>query len=231
MNAIKFQLLVLVVLIGAVSCEKNNGDNNPEPSANYPVVLNDTIWYESPSYPTIYSLDLDQDGHIDGEIELLLHTSIGGNRCSIKLRIFDEKWSIASLDKLEYICQDTLNYMGGTWDYFERYDCDDPENAIRVDSIIIPELYQIAEIDNIVVEKSTRDELVLYSYYGVGSDGIFPGAVLNRIIQGVLKNGVSQGLLVFVKNDIEFYGLRIEIQTNDYFCNQLYIHQIEKSSR
>ena len=73
--------------------------------------------------------------------------------------------------------------------------------------------------------------MILYSYNGRGSDGIFPGAVLNSIVQGVLKNGVYQGLIVFVKDDTELYGLRIEIKTNDFFCNPLYVDQIEKSSR
>ncbi len=173
-------ILALILWVAMVSCEKEENEIPAETQHDFPFILDDTIVYEYPFTPTLYPIDLDGDGDIDANLEMVLHANQGGSSCWIFLKVVNDDWEVYFEKKPEYICQDTLHFMGDTsWVYYSNYNCEDNANAYRVDTLRAPVLYPTNDIEDLVLFESTQEDMTLYYRKRMHGSGILPDAVLN----------------------------------------------------
>ncbi len=219
MNKTLSEALIVIMLLVNLSCKKD--------SSNGPMIneINEVLQYENPFSPTIYEIDLDLDGENDGIIELKLTTNVGGLSCSAELRTIQEEWSISSLNRSIFICQDTLHYWAdSTLIYYKNYDCNSSEISIREDFIDIPQLYRDNDLESITILE-TQNIVLLHSYNGVGADGIYPDAVFNDITKSAFSQPNLEEWIIFIKGNDEYYGLKIGIESLDVDCSQVHVYE------
>lgn len=221
-------MAAIVFILTTISCTDDDAQHINCDEFNK--ILNDTIHYISESEGTVYNLDIDSNGEVDAELILKRQNSIGGTACFTKLKIVNELFHVESKTKLVPICQDTLNWqLDPSVEYYQNIDCDDTANAIRIDTIEVPKIFQDGNFESVETLQNPNTEVLLYSHHGIGASGIIPGAVFNDINSSAFEDSNSSGWLIFGKNNDELYGLKVALDlASNFDCQPVNILELRR---